>query len=51
MMVPAFTHDGAAFMVTIESPLVSKIQRSRTKARAKEKASPCDEASVVFAPL
>ena len=52
MMVPAFIMMVPAFMVPDNrSPLVLKSQRSMKKARAKEKASPCDEASVVFAIL
>jgi hypothetical protein len=51
MIVPTFIMMVPAFMVPDNrvSPLMSKIQRSMKKARAKEKASPCDEASVVFA--
>ena len=50
MMVPAFIMMVPAFMVPDNRvSLMSKIQQSMKKAQAKEKASSCDEASVVFA--
>jgi hypothetical protein len=50
MMVPAFIMIVPAFMVPDNRvSLPSKIQRPMKKAQAKEKASSCDEASVVFA--
>jgi hypothetical protein len=44
-----WTLAGLTACLTIESPLVSKIKQSMKKKQAKEKASSCDEASVVFA--
>jgi hypothetical protein len=50
MIEPTFIMIAPAFMVPDNRvSLCVEIQRSMKKARAKEKASPCDEASVVFA--